>query len=108
MLRLERSQQIDNWMLQYDTARVKASNPQSSPLWQRTPLANLIRYVPSGGLFARVRIKGKLIRRSLKTKGLSIAKLRLADLEKADRQILEHATAFSGRGYSDAEALAGA
>jgi hypothetical protein len=58
-------------------------------------LSNLIRYVPSEGLFARVRIKGKLIRRPLKTKGLSVAKLRLADLEKAERQIAEHATAFS-------------
>ena len=106
MLRLERSQQIDNWMLQYDTARVKASNPQSSPLWQRTPLANLIRYVPSGGLFARVRIKGKLIRRSLKTKGLLVAKLRLADLEKADRQIAEHATAFSDGKMTFEDALA--
>jgi len=108
MLRLERSQQIDNWMLQYDTARVKASNPQSSPLWQRTPLANLIRYVPSGGLFARVRIKGKLIRRSLKTKGLSVAKLRLADLEKAERQIAEHATAFSDGKMTFEDALASA
>src|SRR5438045_8400626 len=103
MLRLERNQQIDNWILQYDSARVKASNPQPSPRWQRTPVANLIRYAPSGGLFARVRIKGKLIRRSLKAKSLSVAKLRLAGLEKADRQIAEHATAFSGRGYSDGE-----
>lgn len=65
------------------------------PLWQKTPVSNLVRYVPSGMLFARVRVKGKLIRRSLKTKGLSVAKLRLADLEKAERQLAEHATAYS-------------
>ena len=68
---------------------------ESMPLWQKTPVSNLVRYVPSGMLFARVRVKGKLIRRSLKTKGLSVAKLRLADLEKAERQLAEHATAYS-------------
>ena len=51
-------------------------------------------------------MKGKLIRRSLKTKGLSVAKLRLADLEKAERQIAEHATAFSDGKMTFADALA--
>lgn len=53
--------------------------------WQKTSYANLIRYVPSGTYFARVRVGGKLIRRSLKTEILTVAKLRLADLEKAER-----------------------
>jgi hypothetical protein len=44
-----------------------------------------VRYVPSGAYFARVRVTGKLIRRSLKTKVLSVAKLRLADFEKDER-----------------------
>ena len=51
--------------------------------WQKTSYANLIRYVPSGTYFARVRVAGKLIRRSLKTDVLTVAKLRLADLEVA-------------------------
>jgi integrase len=59
--------------------------------WQKTPIPNLVRYRSSGTLFARVRVKGKLIRRSLKTKTLSIGKLRLADIEKAERQSAEHA-----------------
>jgi hypothetical protein len=53
--------------------------------WQKTPITNLIRYVPSGVLFARIRINGKLIRRSLNTKTLTVAKLRLTDLEKIER-----------------------
>jgi integrase len=64
------------------------SEPETarSPLWIKTPFANLIRYVPSGTYFARIRVKGKLVRQSLKTKAISVAKLRLADLEKAERQ----------------------
>jgi len=41
---------------------------------------------PSPVHSARIRVKGKLNRRRLKTKTLSVAKLRLADLEKAERQ----------------------
>lgn len=54
--------------------------------WQKTSFSNLIRYKPSQTYFARFRVKGKLIRRSLKTQTLSVAKLRLADFEKAERQ----------------------
>jgi hypothetical protein len=59
------------------------AEPESD--WTKTPYANLIRYEPSKKYFARLRVKGKLIRRSLKTTVLSVAKLRLADLEKAER-----------------------
>jgi len=38
-------------------------------------LRNLVRYVPSESYFARVRVGGKLIRQSLKTKRLTVAKL---------------------------------
>ena len=57
--------------------------------WQKTPYANLVRYAPSGRYFARIRVGGKLIRQSLKTKVLSVAKLKLADLEKQERAKLE-------------------
>ncbi|HEX5400493.1 MAG TPA: hypothetical protein VFY06_15710, partial [Verrucomicrobiae bacterium] len=66
------------------TTPAKASESESE--WQKTPYSNLIRYVPSGTYFARVKVKGKLIRRSLKTKTLSVAKLRLSDLEKDERK----------------------
>ena len=66
------------------TTPSKASESES--LWQKTPYTNLIRYVPSRTYFAHMKIKGKLIRRSLKTKTLSVAKLRLSDLEKDERK----------------------
>jgi integrase len=54
--------------------------------WVKTQVANLVRYKPSGIYFARVRVGGKLIRQSLKTNVLSIAKLKLADLVKEEHQ----------------------
>jgi len=66
--------------------------------WQKTQYANLIRYVPSGTYFARLRVRGKLIRKTLKTDVLSVAKLRLADLEKSEREAAESSeAAFKGR-----------
>ena len=40
-------------------------------------------------------MRGKLIRRSLKTTQMSVAKLRLADMEKDERQRVEHETAMT-------------
>jgi hypothetical protein len=74
-------------------------------LWQNTPVSNLSRYVPSGILFARMRVKGKPIRRSLTTKTLSVRKLRLSELEKEERQIAEHATAFAEGRMTFADAV---
>lgn len=74
------------------TAPSKASESESE--WQKTPYSNLIRYVPSGTYFARIKVKGKLIRRSLKTKTLSVAKLRLSDLEKDERKKATRSSAF--------------
>ncbi len=83
--------QIDNRILQSDTVCVKSSPSQTEPDsdWSKTSFANLIRYKPSQTYFARLRVKGKLIRRSLKTASLSVAKLRLADLEKTERGFAE-------------------
>ena len=58
--------------------------------WQKTQYANLIRYVPSGTYYARIRICGKLLRKSLNTDLITVAKLRLGDLEKAERQAVEN------------------
>ena len=62
--------------------------------WQKTQYANLLRYVPSGTYFARIRVGGKLIRRSLGTTVLSVAKLKLADVEKEERSRLENHQQF--------------
>jgi hypothetical protein len=58
--------------------------------WQRTHFTNLVRCKSSKTYFARIRIDGKLIRRSLDTTVLSVAKLRLADLEAGERKQTEH------------------
>ena len=63
-------------------------------LWQKTPYANLVRYLPSGVYFCRIRVRGHLIRRSLKTDVLSVAKLRLTDEEKKHRQAAQQQTAI--------------
>lgn len=65
--------------------------------WQKTQFANLIRYVPSGTYYARLRVRGKLICRSLQTDVISVAKLRLGDFEKQERSRSESADTV-GRG----------
>ncbi len=54
--------------------------------WQKTPVANLVRHVQSGNYYARIRVRGKLIWKSLKTDRISVAKLRLSDFHKEERQ----------------------
>jgi integrase len=55
-------------------------------LWTKAPVANMVRYEPSGIYFARAKVRGKLIRQSLKTNVLSVAKQRLADLLDAEHR----------------------
>jgi hypothetical protein len=74
---------------------MKTSETEKDSQWQKTPYANLVRYKSSGIYFARFRVRGKLIRRSVKTSQISVAKLRLADLEKQERQRAEHQTAVA-------------
>ena len=61
------------------------SNHTKSP-WQKTPVANLVRHVQSGNYYARIRVRGKLIWKSLKTDRICVAKLRLSDFHKEERQ----------------------
>ena len=62
---------------------------QPAVSWQKTQFTNLIRYMSSAIYFARFRVHGKLIRKSLKTDALTEAKLRLADMEKSERQHMD-------------------
>ena len=78
--------------------RSAAQGERKSP-WRKTQYSNLVRYVPSGVYFARVRVAGKLLRRSLKTQVLSVAKLKLSDFEKQERAKAE---AFTRLEKSDA------
>lgn len=85
---------------------MNTSKTASEPQWQKTPYANLVRYEPSGTYFARLRVRGKLIRRSLKTTQIRVAKLRLGDLEKGERQKAEHQMAVGDGKLTFGDALA--
>lgn len=65
---------------------MNAQNTESASLWTKAPVANLVRYEPSGIYFARAKVRGKLIRKSLDTNILSVAKLRLADVLDAEHR----------------------
>jgi hypothetical protein len=96
-------------ILKSDTEAVKpAQQPEcvTESMWQSTPYTNLIRYKPSRVYFARFRLKGKLIRRSLKTTTLSVAKLRLADMSKAEQQKVESVAAVASGKMTFGDALA--
>ena len=54
-------------------AQKRTVSLKAQTLWQKTPVANLVRYNPLGLYFARVRVRGKLIRLSLKTDVFSVA-----------------------------------
>jgi hypothetical protein len=79
---------------------------RQSTVWQKMPFANLVRYVPSGNYFARLRVHGKLIRRCLKTNKIGVAKIRLADLEKVERQRIETHGAIANGTMKFGDALA--
>ena len=81
------------------------SSDKPDPNWQRTSYANLVRYVPSGTYFSRIKVRGKLIRRSLKTTSITVAKLRLGDLEKEERQRAEGQTAVANGTMTFGDAL---
>jgi len=78
----------------------------SDSVWQNTPYTNLVRYKPSQVYFARFRVKGKLIRRSLKTSSLSVAKLRLSDFEKTEQQKAQSIDAVASGKMTFGDALA--
>jgi integrase len=62
------------------------SSKNTDSRWLKTPVANLIRNVQSGNYYARIRVRGKLIWKSLKTDRITVAKLRLGDFHKEERQ----------------------
>jgi integrase len=55
--------------------------------WEPTRHQNLFRYVSSGTIFARLKIRGKQVRRSLKTSNLELAKNKLGELERNERAV---------------------
>jgi hypothetical protein len=51
-------------------------------------VANLVRYQPLGIYFVRAKVGGKLVRKSLETNVLSVAKQRLGDVLDAEQKAL--------------------
>ena len=84
----------------------KQEQPEKGSVWQNTPFVILVRYKPSQVYFARIRINGKLVRRSLKTNQTAAAKLRLADFEKSERQKAHSANAVANGKMTFGDALA--
>jgi hypothetical protein len=64
-------------------------------VWQTTAIQNLVRYRPSGTYFARFRVGGKLVWKSLKTATFSVAKQRLPDTLREHRSKLESVAAVT-------------
>lgn len=73
------------------STRKSADKDASVRLWQKSPTPNLIRYSPSGTYYARVKVRGKLIRQSLGTDVYSVAVLRLGDFVQRERARVEGA-----------------
>jgi hypothetical protein len=88
---------------------MKAENIESASLWTKAPVANLVRYETSGIYFARAKVRGKLIRKSLDTNILSVAKLRLADvLDTEHKAVAPSQTKIVGKMiFADALAIFG-
>jgi hypothetical protein len=80
-------------------ASVQPTASQSEKDWQKTQYSNLIRYIPSGTYYARLRVKGKLIRRSLKTDFISVAKFRIVRFREAGTSRGRNTRLNSGRPY---------
>jgi integrase len=62
--------------------------PKEEP-WEKSSISNLVRWKSSKIYFARVKINGRLIRKSLDTPLMSVARNRLANLIKEERERAE-------------------
>ncbi len=62
--------------------------PAKESLYQKAPVANLRKYLPTGTYHACAMVCGREVRKSLKTKSLEIAQVRLAALLKDERERL--------------------
>ena len=84
---------------------VSPKGSRTAQLWTKSPFTNLVRYEPSGTYFARIRVDVRLIRKSLDTTVLSVAKLRLGDFEKSERQARENQSTATARKMTFATAM---
>jgi hypothetical protein len=64
---------------------------ESNSVWQKTRTQKLIRYAPKGTYYAYFKVGGKPFRKSLETDVYSVAKLRLADEVREQREVADAA-----------------
>ena len=64
---------------------------RSKSVWQKTRTQKLIRYAPKGTYYAYFKVGGKPFRKSLETHVYSVAKLRLADEIREQREVADAA-----------------
>lgn len=64
---------------------------ESNSVWQKTRTQKLIRYAPKGTYYAYFKVGGKPFRKSLETDVYSVAKLRLADEIREQREVVDAA-----------------
>ena len=89
---MERSRRLFG---QHSTDATAAMSTSDEKVWQTTAIQNLVRYRPSGTYFARFRVGGKLVWKSLKTATFSVAKQRLPDTVREHRSKIESFAAFA-------------
>jgi integrase len=65
------------------------TNTDSQKTWQKSSVANLYSYAPTGIYYARPRVKGKVKVKCLKTDKLTVAKQRLADFLREEHRKAE-------------------
>ena len=56
--------------------------------WEKTRAPNVVRNSASGTYYARFRVSGKLVWRSLETQAFTTAKTKLPDVIKAEQQLV--------------------
>lgn len=68
---------------------------ETKPLWDATAVQNLVRYRPAGTYFARFRVNGKRVWKSLETTVFSVAKQRLPEMMREHRAKFESVAAVA-------------
>jgi hypothetical protein len=79
---------IDFGILVWYTVPIMNDSISQNP-YQKSPVANLYSYVPTGVYYAKARIGGKIKKKCLNTNVFSVAKLRLADYLKEEHRKAE-------------------
>ena len=62
---------------------------ESTSDWRSTTTQHLVQHVPSGNFYVRVKVRGKIVRQSLKTDKITVAKARLPEKLKEIRYCLD-------------------